>query len=212
MSTELQITQDTQYSIIENVKLDFVSSTLQKIKDFQSVVNSQLIENHDYGKIPGCGNKPTLLKPGAEKINMILGIYPEYKLITNIEEFEKGHFAYTIECTLFDKSGRPVSSGVGHCNNYEKKYKTQDACSIANTILKMSKKRAFIDATLQVASLSEVFTQDLEDLKANGVIQDKTENKPQAEKSEYSCGKCGKQLTLNEAKYSTELCYKCQKG
>ena len=33
-----------------------------------------------------------------------------------------------------------------------------------NTILKMAKKRAFVDAILQVASLSEMFTQDLEDL------------------------------------------------
>ena len=33
-----------------------------------------------------------------------------------------------------------------------------------NTILKMAKKRAFVDAILQVASLSEIFTQDLEDL------------------------------------------------
>jgi len=36
---------------------------------------------------------------------------------------------------------------------------------LVNTILKMSKKRAFIDSVLQVASLSDVFTQDLEDMR-----------------------------------------------
>ena len=46
------------------------------------------------------------------------------------------------------------------------KYKINnpDICSLVNTILKMAKKRAFIDAVLQVASLSEVFTQDVEDM------------------------------------------------
>lgn len=41
--------------------------------------------------------------------------------------------------------------------------------SQTNTILKMAKKRAQIDATLTVASLSELFTQDMEDM--GGVVQ-----------------------------------------
>lgn len=46
------------------------------------------------------------------------------------------------------------------------KYKIEndDICSQANTILKMAKKRAQVDATLTVASLSEIFTQDIEDM------------------------------------------------
>jgi hypothetical protein len=40
-----------------------------------------------------------------------------------------------------------------------------DPYTLANTVLKMAKKRAQIDATLTVASLSEVFTQDLEDMR-----------------------------------------------
>ena len=39
-----------------------------------------------------------------------------------------------------------------------------DPYSIANTILKMAKKRAYVDAALSVASLSDIFTQDLEDM------------------------------------------------
>lgn len=41
----------------------------------------------------------------------------------------------------------------------------EDPYTLANTILKMSKKRSLVDATLQLASLAEVFTQDLEDIK-----------------------------------------------
>ena len=39
-----------------------------------------------------------------------------------------------------------------------------DPYTLANTVLKMAKKRAQIDAVLTVASLSEIFTQDMEDL------------------------------------------------
>lgn len=36
--------------------------------------------------------------------------------------------------------------------------------SMKNTVLKMAKKRAQVDATLTIASLSNVFTQDVEDM------------------------------------------------
>ena len=35
----------------------------------------------------------------------------------------------------------------------------------ANTVLKMAKKRSFIDAVLTVTGASRIFTQDLEDIK-----------------------------------------------
>ena len=57
-----------------------------------------------------------------------------------------------------------ITEGVGHCNTKEKKYINQDPYTLANTCLKMAKKRAQIDATLTLASLSEIFTQDIEDM------------------------------------------------
>lgn len=81
------------------------------------------------------------------------------------------------------------------------KYKINnpDICSLVNTILKMAKKRAFIDAVLQVASLSEVFTQDLEDM--GDLIQQENENSTmtleQATAIKINFGKY-KGLTLGE--------------
>ena len=81
------------------------------------------------------------------------------------------------------------------------KYKINnpDICSLVNTILKMAKKRAFIDAVLQVASLSEVFTQDLEDM--GDLIQQENENSimtlEQATSIKLNFGKY-KGLTLGE--------------
>jgi len=40
-----------------------------------------------------------------------------------------------------------------------------DPYTLANTVLKMAKKRAYVDATLQLAALSQIFTQDTEDIK-----------------------------------------------
>lgn len=160
-----ELQQTNSLSIIENVNLNQVQSTMGKILQFQAVVQQTLKESHDYGKVPGCGNKPTLLKPGAEKILMLLGLTSEYDIIEKIQDYEKGFFAFTVKCKL-SKNGQVITEGVGHCNSMEKKYASEkvDVYTIANTCLKMAKKRSQVDASLTVASLSEIFTQDIEDM------------------------------------------------
>lgn len=149
-------------SLIDSVNIAAVQQTMSKIAQFQAVVQKTLKPNHDYGIIPGTGEKPTLLKPGAEKILMLFGLTSEYEEIERIQDYENGFFAFTIKCIL-SKDGKKITEGVGHANTREKKYAKQDPYSIANTVLKIAKKRALIDATLTVAALSEIFTQDLED-------------------------------------------------
>ena len=63
----------TGVSLIENVEIEVFTQTMDKITRFQSLIKSQLTVNHDYGIIPGT-KKPTLLKPGAEKILMLMGL------------------------------------------------------------------------------------------------------------------------------------------
>lgn len=189
-------------SIIETVDIDNISTTMNKIAQMQLVVQKTLKEGHDFGEVPGT-NKPTLLKPGGEKICMLFGLNPEYDFLQIVEDYDKEFFSYNIRCTLY-RNGQPVAQGVGSCNSKEKKYRfinvdaipstyvgpseeitdkygrtkykinNPDICSLVNTILKMAKKRAFIDAVLQVASLSEVFTQDLEDM--GDLLQQENEN------------------------------------
>ncbi|MGG3920982.1 hypothetical protein ABEV41_03360 [Geobacillus thermodenitrificans] len=154
--------QTNSLSIIESVDIGAVQSTLAKINQFQVVVQNTLRANHDYGVIPGT-QKPTLLKPGAEKIQMLLGVTSEYEVIERVQDYEKGFFAFTVRCIVY-KNGMKITEGVGHCNTKEKKYINQDPYTLANTCLKMAKKRAQIDATLTLASLSEIFTQDIEDM------------------------------------------------
>lgn len=214
-------------SIIETVDIDNISTTMNKIAQMQAVVQKTLKQGHDFGEVPGT-SKPTLLKPGGEKICMLFGLNPEYEFLQVTEDYDKEFFSYNIRCTLF-RNGQPVAQGVGSCNSKEKKYRfinvdtipenymgasesftdkygrtkykinNPDICSLVNTILKMAKKRAFIDAVLQVASLSEVFTQDLEDM--GDLIQQENENSTmtleQATTIKLSFGKY-KGLTLGE--------------
>ena len=152
-------------SVIDTMNLQAVQQTMQKISAFQSVVKNTLKDGHDYGTIPGTGSKPTLLKPGAEKILMLMGLTSEYEIVTKVEDYETGFFAYTIRCHIL-RQGLKITEGLGHANTREKRYvsgKQQDAYTLANTVLKMAKKRSQVDAALTVAALSEIFTQDVED-------------------------------------------------
>ena len=243
-------------SLIQEVDVKLVSETLSKVKSLQATLKSILVDGHDYGKIPGCGDKPTLLKPGAEKILMSLGITSSYELIEHTENFDgKGFFAYTVKCLLY-KNGQKITEGLGHANSKEKKWAVEsvyekdlpegtdktllrkkefngkngtyykyeidaDVNSKANTILKMAKKRSQIDAVLTVASLSEIFTQDFDDLEP---IEEPT-SKPTVDKvkedikstQQYFCSECGKEISQKVSQYSTEkygnpLCMDCQKN
>ncbi len=156
----------TPISLIESVNLQGMQSSIQKIKQFQALVQSQFTQNHDFGVIPGTG-KPTLLKPGAEKLIMLLGLTTEFEIIESERDFDEGFFQYQVRCTLL-KNGVSVTQGFGSCNTMEKKYLKQDPYTMDNTVLKMAKKRALVDAALLVGSLSDVFTQDIEDMDLQG--------------------------------------------
>ena len=244
-------------SLIDDIDIKSVQTTLTKVKSLQATLKSLLTENHDYGKIPGCGDKPTLLKPGAEKILMAMGITSSYELIEHTEDFEGlGFFAYTVKCTLL-KGSQKITEGLGHANSREKKWAVEsvyekdlplgtdktllkkkeingkngtyykyeiqaDANSKANTILKMAKKRAQIDAVLTVASLSEIFTQDFDDLPpveeptTKPIVNGLKEDIKKSEEKKLYCSSCNKEVSTKVSefsmdKYGTILCMDCQK-
>ena len=154
--------QITALSVIDSIDTNIVARTMDKIHAFQQVIQQAVKPGHDIGIIPGT-KKPTLLKPGAEKIVMMMGLSSRYEIMDKVEDYEKGFFSYNIRCTL-SRQGFDICEGVGNCNSRESKYIKADPYSVANTILKMAKKRAYVDAALSVASLSDIFTQDLEDM------------------------------------------------
>jgi hypothetical protein len=156
----------------EMPEVEKIKSGLQKIKQYQAVVQDQLTKDLDYGVIPGT-SKPTLLKPGAEKLAKIHGLSDTYEILSQTENWDQPFFEYTIKCKLFHiNSGVIISEGLGSCNSKEKKFRTQDTFSIVNTLLKMAKKRALVDAALSACRLSAVFTQDLDDIEVTDEKKD----------------------------------------
>lgn len=154
-------------SIIEQTDMTAFKATMGKIGQFQKLVRENLQDGKDYGTIPGT-SKPTLFKPGAEKILMLMGLQSIYEIIDSTRDWKEGFFQYQVRCTL-KKGDVMITQGLGSCNSKERKYINQSGFNIDNTILKMAKKRSQVDASLTVASLSEIFTQDLED---TGVVVD----------------------------------------
>lgn len=84
----------------------------------------------------------------------------------------QGLYRYVIRCRLFAPDGREVGQGVGSCSSLESKY-IRTPRDFENTILKMAKKRAFVDATLTTLGLSDRFTQDIEDIQDNHEARDR---------------------------------------
>lgn len=139
-------------------------------------VRSALVEGVDYGRIhvvgkdkcragrnctnPGHFSKPSLFKPGAEKICGMLGVTVHYPTLHDYEQaaLHGVQLAHVImRCEIRDAAGRVVADGVG-ARSLKQDY------GDLNKALKMAEKSAHIDATLRMAGLSEVFTQDMEDM------------------------------------------------
>ena len=180
------------------VKLADMKAKLGLVQRFFKEV---MVKDQDYGVIPGT-EKPTLLKPGAEKLCELYGYAPVVKNVDEEKNIETGFYRARVTIALVHRrSGVVVAEGVGEANTMEgryrwrwlpewklpdgldknglysetridkngKKYKmyrleNQDPWTLWNTVLKMAKKRALIDATLSATRSSGIFTQDTEDL------------------------------------------------
>ena len=201
MNEEITITERKEYpefiTSIEEAKTRY-----NMLKRFVKYV---MKEGSDYGVIPGT-DKPTLLKPGAEKLDNIYGFYSESEIIDKIEDWDKPFFNYTSKVILYNKrTGMKEAEGIGSCNSMESKYRfrwifesdltdeqkqdkdnlktkkffskkhnrefktfrvpNDDIYTLVNTLQKMADKRAFVAATLKATRTSDMFTQDMEDIK-----------------------------------------------
>jgi hypothetical protein len=154
--------------------LQWIQSNLQSGIDFGQihVVGKNKCRLAKEGRAHECidpkhWSKPSLWKPGAEKICGMLGLIPRFP---NLSEYEsavlrgEGLKVIILKCELHTPTGFIAAEGTG-ARRVEQDY------GDINKSLKMAEKSAHIDATLRVAGLSELFTQDLEDM-ANGAKQE----------------------------------------
>jgi len=186
----------------------------------QSFFKEVMVPEQDYGVIPGT-DKPTLLKPGAEKLCELYGFAPVIKQVEEEKNIETGFYRARVTVALIHRrSGVTVAEGVGEANTMEGRYRwrwvpewkvpknldkntlhyeekkdkngqtykayripNEDPWALWNTVLKMAKKRALIDATLSATRSSGIFTQDAEDLEewieAGQAVEGYTQAQPQ---------------------------------
>ena len=220
MSTDLIVTP-------AGVPMAFTAQEIRAQKNLiQEVMRDCMKAGEHFGKIPGCGDKPALLKAGAETLSFTFRLAPTFEIVKS--ETGNGHREYQITCIIKNAmNGMTLGSGVGSCSTMESKYRwrnanrkcpecgkeaiikgkadfgggwicfgkkggcgakwkdgdaviegqeigrveNQDIADQYNTVLKMAKKRAHVDAILTVTAASDIFTQDIEELVGDGPIQ-----------------------------------------
>lgn len=105
-----------------------------------------MIDDEDYGTIPGT-RKPTLLKPGAEKLCQFYHLIPTFR-----DDWIEGdggttpHLRVRVHCELHldTKDGPVVGEGLGAANSWEKKHRYRGgqrvcpACGCEGTIRRSS--------------------------------------------------------------------------
>jgi len=140
------------------------------VLDIEQIIATNLQAGVDYNTIPGCGKKPALLKAGAEHLAAIFGFRSTSSIINRIEDYPQFFVLYEVETTIIDTDGNIIATGLGSCNSKERKYQRTDFAGNLNTILKMAKKRSYVDAILTACHASGVFTQDIEEISADNFI------------------------------------------
>ena len=87
----------------------------------QDVMKQVMRENEHYGKIPGCGDKPTLLQPGAQKLIMTFRLVPDAEV--TVVDLPREHREYRVKVRMNTQNGIFLGSGVGSCCTMEGKFR-----------------------------------------------------------------------------------------
>jgi hypothetical protein len=103
-----------------------IPQAVERYKMLTDFVKELLKPNADFGQIPGT-NKPTLLKPGAEKLLTFFGLTKRFAVIEKVEDWrgvEHGEpfFYYLYRCALYN-GDQLIAESDGSCNSFESKYR-----------------------------------------------------------------------------------------
>lgn len=165
-----------------------------RVQLIQEVMRAVMKPDVHYGIIPGT-DKPALLKPGSEVLLATFQIAPSI-VVEDLSTEDSVRYRVRVIGT-HSPTGTVLGEGIGECSSNESKYKWRKAyddeynatpenrrritfgkyknkqvrtepADVANTILKMAKKRAQIDMTLTATGASDCFEQDLDETISDG--------------------------------------------
>jgi hypothetical protein len=131
-----------------------IDKWIENREEFMSKVATAMKEGKDYHIIQ---NKKSLAKGGAEKIASIFRWDAEFQKDVDVIEAFKLDGLIAFICNLSNE-GRTVGQGRGAAT-------LQKNNGDPNKTIKMAQKSAYIDAVIRTSGLSDIFTQDLEDMK-----------------------------------------------
>jgi hypothetical protein len=126
-STELAVREDMHvgellYKEAAWRSHDPVGYLTQKRNIMLQFVKSQMIQDQDYGEIPGTKEKG-LFKPGAEKLLSLFNYGISVQEMRCVEDWDKPLFSYTYRAVVRDRHGFVLAECDGNCNSMEKKYR-----------------------------------------------------------------------------------------
>lgn len=211
MSTELGM------AVIERGPGTSIAQMQSRSVLIRQVMANVLEEGKDYGKIPGT-DKPTLFKPGAEKLCLTFALAAAQPTVEDLSTADA--VRYRVHVPIEAPDGRVLAVGVGEASTDEEKYRWRkpvcdeefedtpaelrrlkwfrgreggyqgkqvrtSPADLANTVLKMAHKRAFVGGTLLATGASSVFNQDVEDFAKElheNILDDETP-KPQVRRA-----------------------------
>lgn len=85
-----------------------------------------LKDGEDFGSVGG--SKPTLLQPGAQKLDNLFGLVARYEIIERDEDWTgdrhggEQFFRYLVRCQLL-RNDFVMGEAIGECNSWESKYR-----------------------------------------------------------------------------------------
>ena len=105
-----------------------LSAARERHKQVLAFVQDLMEDGRDYGVIPGTGGKPTLYKPGAEKLTTFFGLTPTFTLRGKVEDWSgadhgsEPFFYYWYTCHLH-RGDFLIAEADGSCNSRETQYR-----------------------------------------------------------------------------------------
>lgn len=102
-----------------------VAEIISHVATVQEVMKAVMKPEVHYGRIPGAGDKPTLLKAGAEVLCMVFRIADEYR----VEDLSTPDMVrYRVTCIgRHQITGAVLGEGMGEASSGEEKYKWRKA-------------------------------------------------------------------------------------
>ena len=123
-NTELSIVSQNLY-VSPVVGIDEAKAKFDLVRQYTA---NCLTKDIDFGKVSGV-SKPSLLKPGAEKICSLFGLTPKFSCVDKIMNWNgegnpdnEPFFYFEYRCDLY-RGGEFVASCDASCNSWEKKYR-----------------------------------------------------------------------------------------